>query len=289
MKRMEHIELHPDYYRYSYRRVNSGPFAGYYHYHRGLEINYIHAGSGFVTIDQRLYELRPHMLLWYKPFQLHRIHVDSSDERPYTRTLLTFEPQVFDGFLAPYPRLQLLMHQLLAGDQYAQAIDFGEEPELLGVLFRHYAERMQTVQEYDRRHTVGLLITQLLDFILPRLQQDTDGSAGGTTRNPRYSERIMGWIEQRFSETFDLDALAADLHLSKHYVSRVFRQETGSSITEYLLNRRMREACRLLATTDWSVQAIGNRVGIFSFPHFCRIFKGVMNVTPREYRRKALE
>lgn len=42
----------------------------------------------------------------------------------------------------------------------------------------------------------------------------------------------MQWVEEHFKYEIRLDQMAADVHLSKSYASRIFHQETGSSITD---------------------------------------------------------
>ncbi|QTH43087.1 helix-turn-helix transcriptional regulator [Cohnella sp. LGH] len=64
---------------------------------------------------------------------------------------------------------------------------------------------------------------------------------GDIVRSPlRYSEQIMRWIEEHFAEAVSLERIAEEMHLSRFYVSRVFRAETGSSLSDYLAARRMR-------------------------------------------------
>lgn len=55
--------------------------------------------------------------------------------------------------------------------------------------------------------------------------------------------------------------LAEEIHLSKSYVSRIFHQETGETLVDYLAARRIKQACRLLGTTDLRVEQIGIAVG----------------------------
>ncbi|MEK4364042.1 AraC family transcriptional regulator [Paenibacillus sp. FSL M8-0212] len=45
---------------------------------------------------------------------------------------------------------------------------------------------------------------------------------------------MMQWVEEHFKYEIRLDQIAADVHLSKSYASRIFHQKTGSSITEYV-------------------------------------------------------
>jgi AraC-like DNA-binding protein len=95
----------------------------------------------------------------------------------------------------------------------------------------------------------------------------------------------MNWLEARHTDEFDLGQLADELHLSKYYISRVFREETGSSITEYLTARRIMQACRLLETTALTVEQIGAEVGLPNTSHFILTFKKAVGLTPLKYRQ----
>ncbi|MEK3704563.1 AraC family transcriptional regulator [Paenibacillus sp. FSL R7-0198] len=54
------------------------------------------------------------------------------------------------------------------------------------------------------------------------------------SRHLKHLEKMMQWVEEHFKYEIRLDQIAADVHLSKSYASRIFHQETGSSITEYV-------------------------------------------------------
>ncbi len=94
----------------------------------------------------------------------------------------------------------------------------------------------------------------------------------------------MRWIEAHLSDTFQLDELADDLYLSKSYISKLFRKETGSSITDYLTARRVKEACHLLQTSDLALDAICTRIGLSNVSYFIQMFKRETNITPHQYR-----
>jgi len=69
-------------------------------------------------------------------------------------------------------------------------------------------------------------------------------------------------------------------------VSRIFRQETGSSITDYVKARRIKQACRLLETTELPVERIGILSGFESPSYFIQLFKRMIGMTPLKYRRQ---
>lgn len=99
-------------------------------------------------------------------------------------------------------------------------------------------------------------------------------------------KRIIDWIEKQYARPFSLTALAANLHLSSHYASHLFRKETGSTITQYISAHRIKEAVMLLAKSDAPVEEISKQVGFQSSSFFCKCFKEKIGVTPHAYRKQ---
>jgi len=75
------------------------------------------------------------------------------------------------------------------------------------------------------------------------------------------------------------------------FVSKVVigqRQQTGGSIHEYLLTRRIKSSCDLLRYSDESIDAIALAVGFSEVTYFITCFKKMMRQTPLQYRRSLL-
>ena len=84
----------------------------------------------------------------------------------------------------------------------------------------------------------------------------------------------------------DFEDIAKELYLSRPYLSRKFIEETGISLTDYILNEKTEEAKRLLRYSDKSLTAISGYLGFSSQSHFSRVFKKYSGSTPGEYREK---
>lgn len=78
--------------------------------------------------------------------------------------------------------------------------------------------------------------------------------------------------------------LAELVHHSPTYLSRTYRRLTGATLFEYIADRRMNEAKRLLADGKLKIHEIAAAVGYESAPHFTRFFKKQFGLTPQEYR-----
>ena len=81
------------------------------------------------------------------------------------------------------------------------------------------------------------------------------------------------------------DELAAMVHVSPGHLSRIFKKETGMSLSDYIMKKRIAVAKQLLAKTSLSVTSITQRVGISYSSYFTRIFKEQTGMTPQEYRQ----
>ena len=84
----------------------------------------------------------------------------------------------------------------------------------------------------------------------------------------------------------DTEKLAQELHYSRPHLSRKFKEETGMTLTDFILTKKSEEAARLLAFTDKSLISISDYLGFSSQSHFARVFKKYIGMTPSEYRSR---
>jgi len=100
-------------------------------------------------------------------------------------------------------------------------------------------------------------------------------------------EGICSYIEQYLSEDLSLVRLAKRSHFNPSYLSRLFKQETGQNLSEYIDQARIKKAKELLAEAESKIHEVGIRVGYESAHSFTRFFKKMTGVTPQEYRDSA--
>lgn len=253
-------------------------FPGYYHWHLCSEMLFVHEGKGSVIVNQRAHEIRRGMLYVFQPYQLHKVYAEVSPENPYVRSILHFDSTMLTEEMRHFPARQNRFRELLHGQSAEQAFDLAGDAAFMENTLAQFARGTENGNETNREE-ITVLLLKLLDFAKP----SADG-APGPVRPARYSETIMQWIERHYAEHVTLERIAEELHLSKFYVSRVFRQETGSSLTDYLTARRIKQACRLLQTTALPVDLIGDGVGMPNVSYFIQAFKKVVGTTPLKYR-----
>ena len=108
---------------------------------------------------------------------------------------------------------------------------------------------------------------------------------GVQTANDKVSG-VLFYIDRNFTAPLTLDKIAADTHISKYYLSRLFRAHTGMSVFEYITERRVSCARELLANTDRPVAVVAGEAGFDSISYFCHTFRRMEGVSPLTYRRQ---
>ena len=101
------------------------------------------------------------------------------------------------------------------------------------------------------------------------------------------TQAIVRYINEHFSEDLQLTDVASAFKINPHYLSRLFKQTTGFTFSDYVNVQRIKEAQRLLRESDLSITEIAWQAGYSNFSHFGKTFKRTVHMSPREYRRQS--
>ncbi len=96
----------------------------------------------------------------------------------------------------------------------------------------------------------------------------------------------INYIEEHLSENPSLDRVANAVHYSKYHLHRMFVNETGLTIHDYVQRRQLTEAARLLVFSDKPIMEIALVAGYGSQQAFTAIFKEMYKKTPNQYREE---
>ncbi|WNR46187.1 AraC family transcriptional regulator [Paenibacillus roseipurpureus] len=292
MKLMNYLNLNVHPVQLSFFKDRTHTFEEIFHAHQGMELLVVHEGRGIVIIEQQIVELSPGSIFCFRPFQLHRIRIHNLPEDRYVRSLFVLEPAVLDAALTAFPALREFFRQLWQDPLMPQALRSDNLLDLEALL-RSYEPKITAAREHGPERLLEEQLLFLTAF-LHQLRADSEKASHSpshaglkpSSKSSTTAERMLAWIEAHYMEPFKLDVLAEAVHLTPNHVSATFRQSIGSTITEYLTARRIRQACWLLRTTDMSVQQIGEAVGLGDFSYFCQLFKKHVGVSPYKFKKK---
>ena len=107
-------------------------------------------------------------------------------------------------------------------------------------------------------------------------------------KNEKIREMI-DFINAHYAEQLTIDQLAEHMGYSKTHFMTVFKQQTGSSCTDFIIQARLKAACERLQNTVAPILEIATAVGFNNLSNFNRQFKHYYDMTPSQYRKsKAL-
>ncbi|HHV95006.1 MAG TPA: helix-turn-helix transcriptional regulator [Clostridiaceae bacterium] len=110
-------------------------------------------------------------------------------------------------------------------------------------------------------------------------------SAQRESQNSDLCKKALKYIDEFYNNPdFSVYIMAEDLKVSPSYLSRYFKDQTGKTITEYLIYKRIEKAKELLRSTNEPIRSIMQHVGYQNETSFVRIFKKIEGVTPGMYR-----
>lgn len=98
------------------------------------------------------------------------------------------------------------------------------------------------------------------------------------------TRQIVSYIDFHYTEELSLAYFAKMFNLSRSYLSDLFRKETGSTLTDFIHQVRMRHAIALLNSSAMPITAIATSCGYNDVNYFIRRFKKVYGLSPRQYQ-----
>lgn len=259
-----------------FRRVE-GKSVDYYHWHQCLEVLYIEAGVGIVVVDNQQYTLRPGRIFIFPQGKLHKVTVESSQSNIYKRNILHIDASVLTSYFNAFNEFRVVLENISATDSKAFVYDLGQSQD--------YIRRMLDLYEVKYR-SVSNKVEVMAVLLLNLFQLFSEDAYVRTAATGKISSKIMRLIERDFRTRLTLKDIAENLDISQSYASRVFRKETGGTIQEYLLIRRVKYACDLLENTKLSVAQIAELAGFNHATYFIRCFKELLGCAPLRYRNR---
>lgn len=222
-------------------------------------------GSGYLTIQEKDHLMTPGMSFC---IQAHNSHVLTPVEVPWGGFFLSFMGEGSEN----------LLRQLMTEDFYCLDVKMTEEMTSLFDEMYLYSLHQDSNSQY-------LLSAKLYSFLIAWHLSLKTIDAKSKSQNRLLTERLMRLMEQNYHTDLTMQEMAKELYISKQYLCRVFKSETGMRPFEALLKIRCQKAAALLLEEEETpILEIATRCGFHSVSYFCNVFKKQEQVSPVRYR-----
>lgn len=125
---------------------------------------------------------------------------------------------------------------------------------------------------------------QIKEWALPLMEQFQRTVSEPASGRSHIIRQIHDFIEEHMQEDVSLTRVGEHVYLHPVYLSRLYKKETGESLSSYILRVRMEKAARMLKSTNKKVADIAKEVGYQKTQYFIRLFKEHYNCTPQTFR-----
>lgn len=252
------------------------------HFHQECEVYYLLEGSGKYFIENETYWVKKGSLVIIDSLQVH--HTDFKEGKHHQRILIELnvddlEPQIkslFGVSAKDFFRSRAGVYQVAEANQ----------PYLEG-LFKSLLNEMK----HKHTHFESMAFLKLSELFIHISRPENQAVHFISTANfqPETSSVVKKCIKvimRDLEASLSLESIAEELHISKNYLSRIFKDVTGLTVHEYINIQRIKKSQNLLETSQLSILDIAQRSGYNSVSYFERVFKKYTETTPIKYQKR---
>ena len=236
------------------------------HSHDFWEILYVAGGAGEAILEGKKFRLAPGDLVVVNPGTLHEERSDA--KAPLRLIFLAIRDFAVPGL--PAGCLSQEKYRVLSCGDYRYKMDI-----YLRELLQETSSQIEFYQEISQG-----LVSALLVLVMRLIRINPEDEAALSQE----CQKIKEYLDQNFTSPITLDSLSETVYISKHYLSHLFKEQTGVSPIKYLTSKRMEKACELLSETELPVSEVSKAVGYENPLYFSQVFKRIYGISPVKYR-----
>ena len=246
---------------------------------------YVCAGSAQYQFQDRHFQVQERNLIVINGAFYHRL--SKVITAPFEATVLYFHPDLIRARDTTGDDVQYLMPFLLQDATFPHIIS--HRTGLPCEVFSFMAKIQDSLPaSTDRARLAARTYLKMALLLLLNHYEGEVGTAevfNGRQRSLARLRPLFDHLETHYSEPLPLARMSAFVGMSKSHFTRFFKELIGQSFGTYLNHFRIAKAKALLTSTDKSMSEISQDVGFCDQSYFGLIFRRVVGMTPREYRR----
>ena len=167
------------------------------------------------------------------------------------------------------------MEEMYAGcDMVAKVKEFTD----IEYLRQAYNKIEPKAQKAENKHNADLV----------KIWEEASDTSDVKNAEKRINE-VMAYIDKNYSDSsLTMESIAHHIGLNSRYMLKIFKEQTGVLLKDYVLKIRIDKATELLKT-DMTIEAVAKKCGYTSSHSFIRAFKRACGITPGEMRQASEE
>jgi AraC family transcriptional activator of pobA len=249
------------------------------HRHTYYEILFIEEGQGFHEIDFRSYSILGAGLHFLTPGQVHLLTFSTS----FQGYIVAFSEDFYTFYNPVNQPLSQLPFFQPARRQPIITLSENEKHYFHNILENMVADHLNAAAD---QALIGRYLGLLLQKCALLSQKNNESQESTLLSVPELVGRFQELVEKNFLVMHEVQQYAQILSVSPDYLSKIIKRYLGTSSQEYILDKLLLEAKRLLVFTNLSSKEVAYHIQVEDPSYFSRIFKKKTGLTPNEYREQ---
>ena len=248
------------------------------HYHNFNKIIIFISGNVTYHIEGKSYILKPWDILLINKGDVHKPIIDFSST--YERIILWIDTNFIEKHI--YDNCNLNTCFELSKEKKFSLVRLNEDLKTNLISIISNLEKATKDNHFGNTILSNSLFFQLLVYINRIYIENKYLTEENSYKYDSTIEEIINYINKNLSKDLSIDTLSSKYFISKYYLMRKFKNQIGSSIHNYVVQKRLILA-RSLISDGLSMSSVCSRCGFNDYSSFVRAFKKVYGVSPSNY------
>jgi len=267
-------------------RYDTGAFS--YHWHPEIELTLILCGEIEYLINENLYHLQEGDVVFCNSNTLHAGQMRNHNDCQYIS--IAFSPRIIYGFESSTIQTKYIT-PVVSNPMFSSfhfTSDNNETKCILSHIKKIYTLSQNKKDGYELKiqHHLLLVWIDIYKYASDDSFFQSEPTRLSNTVKIQHMKAIFDYIHQHYDEKITLHNIGNAANLSNGECCRIFKKYTNQSIFDYILYYRIEKSLPLLISKDITITEIACATGFSDISYFSKIFKKLMNFTPKEYQTK---
>lgn len=228
---------------------------------------YCTEGKGWLEMGSHKMEVLPNQFFIIPERTDHKY--SSNDEAPWSIYWMHFKGAIAMNLFDRYNS----NHQLVRNTRfYYEQMDLFNQ--IFGIFNSDYID-------YQMEYANILSLNFISSFVYQDIVQ-----LANTSKNGNLIDTIIDFLLNNIDKSFKSEDIAQEFNYSSSYIFNLFKKKTGYSLIHFFNLKKMQKACEYLYFTNLTIKEISFKVGFQDPLYFSRLFKKLMGVSPRNYKKR---
>lgn len=225
------------------------------HKHEKAQLIYVESGFQYLTVNGKIYLLPQNHVAWIPPNAIHKTNSHSE-----------------------MIKLMIIFFEVSKSDLFYHEVNIFSVPPVLKEMIKYAEKWSRNIEESaDENIFLKALYNELPNFVADAIQLHIS-----LPDDKRLSKAIK-YLNNNYTKDLKMDELSEIAALSLRSIERIFKKETGLTLSKYQQMLRIIKSLELLSTHKWTISEIAYKVGYKSLQAYTNSFKSVMQYSPSDF------